>query len=256
MLLGKTLRQAREAKGQTVSQVAEATRMMVQIVEDLEREDFRRIAAPIYGRGFIKLYAEYLDLDPEPLIQEFIEIYTGSRPPQIERRMEAASDSRPVGPSDKGAGAPAERPAVPLSAGSVGEADLFTLAAGRSEAVIAVADPAQTEESAPPRARATATRSTLKQPATGEGALRREPVKSRENGDANATTPSGREELSGGLPVQRKTVLLTAVAGAMILLLLLLVIAARHHKTRPGSIVKSTPIKVERVLPPAAPFFE
>jgi CheY-like chemotaxis protein len=38
--------------------IAEATRMMVQVVEELEREDFRRIAAPIYGRGFIKLYAK------------------------------------------------------------------------------------------------------------------------------------------------------------------------------------------------------
>ena len=80
MLLGETFRLAREEKGQTISQVAEATRMMVQIVEDLEREDFRRIAAPIYGRGFIKLYAEHLGLDPEPLIRDFMEIYTGLRP--------------------------------------------------------------------------------------------------------------------------------------------------------------------------------
>ena len=86
MALGASLRQAREAKGQTLSQVAEATRIMVQVVEDLEREDFRRIAAPIYGRGFLKLYAEHLEIDPEPLIREFMEIYTGARPAMVARR--------------------------------------------------------------------------------------------------------------------------------------------------------------------------
>ena len=108
MSLGETLRLAREEKGQTISQVAEATRMMVQIVEDLEREDFRRIAAPIYGRGFIKLYAEHLGLDPEPAIREFMEIYTGLRPPQIARRTETPLaggsveqvNSEAVAPSD------------------------------------------------------------------------------------------------------------------------------------------------------------
>ena len=55
MAIGPTLRQAREAKGMTTSEVARVTRMMVQLVEDLEKDDFGRIAAPIYGRGFIKL---------------------------------------------------------------------------------------------------------------------------------------------------------------------------------------------------------
>jgi transcriptional regulator with XRE-family HTH domain len=86
MALGAILRTAREGKGLTPQQVAETTRMMVQIVEDLEQEDFRKIAAPLYGRGFIKLYAECVGVDPEPLVAEFIEIFTGKRPPQILRR--------------------------------------------------------------------------------------------------------------------------------------------------------------------------
>ena len=60
---GKTLRAAREAKGYTVSQLAEATRLMHQVVEDLENENFTRIPAPIYGRGFVKLYCEAVGLD-------------------------------------------------------------------------------------------------------------------------------------------------------------------------------------------------
>lgn len=49
MALGETLRGAREAKGITLEQVAEHTHLLVQIIENLENEDFRRIAAPIYG---------------------------------------------------------------------------------------------------------------------------------------------------------------------------------------------------------------
>ena len=53
---GKTLKSAREAKGLSVAQVAEATRLLPRIVEDLEKEDFSHLPAPIYGRGFVKLY--------------------------------------------------------------------------------------------------------------------------------------------------------------------------------------------------------
>ena len=72
MALGEILKNARIQKGFSPSDVAEHTHMMVQVVEDLEREDFRRIAAPIYGRGFVKLYAELLELDPEPLVRDFM----------------------------------------------------------------------------------------------------------------------------------------------------------------------------------------
>jgi hypothetical protein len=79
MALGAALRKAREAKGLTPSELAASTRMKVQIVEDLEDEDFSRIAAPIYGKGFIRLYAEHVGLNPEPLVQEFVSRYNAMR---------------------------------------------------------------------------------------------------------------------------------------------------------------------------------
>lgn len=72
---GKTLRAAREAKGLTTGQVAEQTHMMVQTVEGLENETFDKIVAPIYGRGFVKLYCEAVGLEPKPLVDEFIKLY-------------------------------------------------------------------------------------------------------------------------------------------------------------------------------------
>jgi len=86
MSLGKTLRNAREERGLSPTDVAEQTNMMVQIVEELENEDFHRIAAPIYGRGFLKLYADLLGIDPKPLIEEFMDISTGKIVPELRKR--------------------------------------------------------------------------------------------------------------------------------------------------------------------------
>lgn len=83
---GKTLRAAREAKGFTIAQVAETTHLAPSAVEDLEREDFSRIAAPIYGRGFVKLYCEAVGLEPKPMIAEFMEIFNGNHDISIKER--------------------------------------------------------------------------------------------------------------------------------------------------------------------------
>jgi hypothetical protein len=102
--MGEILRTAREQRALSTSTAAESTHMKVQIIDDLENEDFRRIAAPIYGRGFVKLYAEFLELDAAPLIREFMDLYTGKRAPAVGRR--------PVDPAP----APAEHEApVPVT---------------------------------------------------------------------------------------------------------------------------------------------
>ena len=83
---GKALRQAREAKGYTIAQVAEMTRMAPKTVTDLENENFSHIAAPIYGRGFVKLYCEALGLEAKPFVDEFMAIYSGEKDVGIRER--------------------------------------------------------------------------------------------------------------------------------------------------------------------------
>lgn len=70
--LGAVLREAREKKGVTLSDAASATRIKFQILEDLENNRFQRTHAPIYARGFLKIYGEYLELD----IAELLAAYT------------------------------------------------------------------------------------------------------------------------------------------------------------------------------------
>ncbi len=106
--LGQTLRKAREAKGLTQSKVADETRILVQIIDDIENEDFHRIAAPIYGRGFVRLFAECVGLDPQPLIREFMDIYAGRRAPTVHVR------EVPVPPAQKPTPEPIPEPPTPL----------------------------------------------------------------------------------------------------------------------------------------------
>jgi transcriptional regulator with XRE-family HTH domain len=120
MSFGETLRNARLQKKMSTSDVAEATHMMVQIVEDLEREDFRRIAAPIYGRGFVKLYAELLSLDPVPLTRDFMDLYSGAKAPSVRtKRLETAEPAveRPLrasaAPAAENGSAASAAPAAP-----------------------------------------------------------------------------------------------------------------------------------------------
>ncbi|TAN37836.1 MAG: helix-turn-helix domain-containing protein [Verrucomicrobia bacterium] len=69
--IGQQLKAARERKSVTASQAAAATHLKVQHVEALERDDYSRLAVPTYAKGFLKIYAEYLGLDPAPLLREY-----------------------------------------------------------------------------------------------------------------------------------------------------------------------------------------
>ena len=112
---GKTLRSAREAKGYTVSQIAEMTHLKSQVVEGLESEDFCKIAAPIYGRGFVKLYCEAVGLEPKPLVDEFMAIMNGEREIAIKERPAAKPPVAPEPPT----------PPPPTPAPAPEEPDLF-----------------------------------------------------------------------------------------------------------------------------------
>ena len=118
---GKTLKSAREAKGYTVPQLAEMTRLKSQVVEGLEKEDFSMIAAPIYGRGFVKLYCEAVGIDdPKPLVEEFMAILNGDREVSIKERPLAEPS---VGVEETPVPA---APAVPPPVAPASEPDLFS----------------------------------------------------------------------------------------------------------------------------------
>lgn len=72
MALGEILKQQRLEHGWTKEYVSERTHMMVRSIDALESENFKRIPAPLYGRGFIKQYCALLGIDAQPLIDEYM----------------------------------------------------------------------------------------------------------------------------------------------------------------------------------------
>jgi cytoskeletal protein RodZ len=66
--IGTTLREARIGLGLELSDVQEVTKIGVRFLRALEAEDWDAIPGPAYVRGFLRTYAEFLNLDPDPLL--------------------------------------------------------------------------------------------------------------------------------------------------------------------------------------------
>lgn len=67
--LGETLRQARLDKGVSLADAAHDTRIRRAYLEALEAEDAAALPPPVYTRGFVRTYAEYLGLDPQAMVE-------------------------------------------------------------------------------------------------------------------------------------------------------------------------------------------
>lgn len=70
--IGETLRSTREHRGLTIEQVARDTRISLRFLEALEAENFEELPAPVYVRGFLRSYANYLKIDPQPLLDSLV----------------------------------------------------------------------------------------------------------------------------------------------------------------------------------------
>jgi cytoskeleton protein RodZ len=67
--VGARLKQAREAQGLAVDDVAQQLKYAPRQIESLEHERFDRLPGPTIARGMVRNYARLLKLDPEPLIE-------------------------------------------------------------------------------------------------------------------------------------------------------------------------------------------
>jgi cytoskeleton protein RodZ len=95
VMLGNRLRQAREARGAPLHEVEWATKIKAAYLEALEEENFRLIPGAVYVRGFLRTYANYLGIDPEPLIDEYNQADETSAE-IISTRSAVLTDKRPL----------------------------------------------------------------------------------------------------------------------------------------------------------------
>jgi cytoskeleton protein RodZ len=69
---------ARLERGLSIEQVALDTRISRRFLEALEAEQFEELPAPVYVRGFLRSYANYMGLDPQPFIDELASRESGA----------------------------------------------------------------------------------------------------------------------------------------------------------------------------------
>ena len=68
---GETLRAQREKKGITLEQAASDTRIREKFLKALEDSDYQTLPGAVYTKGFLRNYAEYLELPSEELVVQF-----------------------------------------------------------------------------------------------------------------------------------------------------------------------------------------
>jgi cytoskeletal protein RodZ len=98
--LGSLLTRAREARGLTLEDAERDTRISRRYLQALEAEQFEVIPAPVYARGFLRSYSQYLGIDP----QEALAMFPREDDPEYQRAAEVnappprATRDSPVSP--------------------------------------------------------------------------------------------------------------------------------------------------------------
>ena len=78
--IGETLRETREKRKISIDVAAKAVKVKNEILEGVEKNDFSAFAAPLYARGILRLYATFLGLEPETLVEEYNKTHPASKP--------------------------------------------------------------------------------------------------------------------------------------------------------------------------------
>lgn len=67
--IGEQLKQAREKRKLTLKQVMQATRVRLHYLQAMEQDDFESMPSEVQARGFLRLYADFLGLQADELLE-------------------------------------------------------------------------------------------------------------------------------------------------------------------------------------------
>jgi cytoskeletal protein RodZ len=91
--IGRTLREQREVLGLSLEDVEKYTHLRGFYLKALEAGEFDRLPSPVQGRGMLSNYAEFLGMNPEPLLLKFAE---GLQARLAERKASQPARPRPA----------------------------------------------------------------------------------------------------------------------------------------------------------------
>lgn len=69
--IGETLRERRMSLKIDVHEVEEATKIRAKYLRALENEEYNLLPGGAYVKSFLRTYADYLGLDPRPLVDQY-----------------------------------------------------------------------------------------------------------------------------------------------------------------------------------------
>jgi cytoskeletal protein RodZ len=95
--VGQRLQASRQARGLTLDAVTRATRLTKHVVTALEDDRFSDLAAPVYVRGFIRIYGQLLELDTDALL----EAYEQQQAPAVPLRLDDLPPLEVVEPASR-----------------------------------------------------------------------------------------------------------------------------------------------------------
>jgi hypothetical protein len=88
--IGRTLRDERMRRRLDIADCERATKIRGKYLRALEEEEFGMLPGPAYVKGFMRAYAQHLDLDPNLLLDEYAS--------RFEVDPEAGPDGNPLAP--------------------------------------------------------------------------------------------------------------------------------------------------------------
>lgn len=126
--LGSWLVRAREARGLTLEDAERDTRISRRYLQALESEQFEVIPAPVYARGFLRSYSQYLGLDPQEMLALFPReeepAYTTPTTPTRPGTRQPPSAVGPARPAWRRPGPASQQPSRPGGAARPGQAEM------------------------------------------------------------------------------------------------------------------------------------
>jgi transcriptional regulator with XRE-family HTH domain len=93
--LGARLRQQRERRRISLASIASETKISVLLLAGLERDDFAHWPYGIFGRAFVRAYAQAIGLDPDPIVKEFLELHPDPAEVGVGALAEESAAERP-----------------------------------------------------------------------------------------------------------------------------------------------------------------
>jgi cytoskeletal protein RodZ len=80
--LGARLRQRREERGIALAAIAQQTKIKQCLFDGLENDDLSQWPSKLYRRAFVRAYARAIGLDPDTVVQEFLQAHPD--PPEVD----------------------------------------------------------------------------------------------------------------------------------------------------------------------------